>query len=114
MLKTYPCDAAASSDCSKVNNANQRDAQEYMVLSYAQNLGNKDNNAVDAVTFEKSWDTGNQKALKSGLSNVTDTAGIPSMLDYMGSFDISGNPSAEVAVIAEANVFNSVASFEFT
>ncbi|WP_246761158.1 hypothetical protein [Ralstonia solanacearum] len=120
MVTTYPCDTPASSSCPAVSVSGQpqpvqqRAAQIAMVLLFAQNLGQQGTNGQDETSFASTWSTGNKQNLKTGLANVTNTGGIPSMIQYMSTYPIAGAPNAAVAVIAEANIFNSVASFEFT
>ncbi|AMP72261.1 hypothetical protein UW163_22885 (plasmid) [Ralstonia solanacearum] len=118
MVQTYPCDTPASSTCPDVtvNNAQaqQRAAQQAMVLIFAKTLGQQGTNAQDAASFESTWSANDQQNLKQGLTNVTNTNGIPSMIKYMSTYPITGNPSAVVAVIAETNIFNSVVNYCFT
>jgi len=108
MMQTYPCNNSASVPCA----TNVRAAQESMVGVFAVVLGQQDPQAaVDAQTFETtSWTQQSQQELKNTLTQISETAGIPSMVQYMETYTNPGATGAAL-VIATANTVISVADY---
>jgi hypothetical protein len=110
MVKAIPCDVSADNSCGK----NQRNGQQAMILSFQANIakGSPDS-ATAAIAFEKIWSTKDQHDLKNALTNVSETAGIPSMIKYMASYTSNAAHGAPL-VIATANTLIAVTNYVYT
>lgn len=110
MVAEYPCNNNATTSCG----TNVRNDQLIMVGTYQIILGQKSPASAQAAAnlmASSGWSQ-TEDDLKNALMTVTETGGIPSMLEYMESYT---NPDASGAtlVIATANVVISVADFAF-
>lgn len=110
MVHNYPCDLPATQSCP----ANVRASQEALVLSFAVTIAKRDPAAAkQAQAFEAAWPLSSNKALKSALSNISGTAGIPAMVQYLETYTDPG-ASGGALVIATAGVLSTVASFVYS
>lgn len=108
MVAQYPCNTGSNTACP----TNVRNAQEAMVGTFAINLG-ANGAAAAAAAFEKTWPADSQSQLKNTLVTMSQSSGIPSMLQYLATYTNPGASGAAL-VIATANVLMTVAGFEYT
>jgi len=110
MVKAYPCDLPASQSCPD----QVRAKQQALVLEFALRIAKADpTQATQAQAFQTAFPASSQVALKKALSNISDTAGIPSMVKYLETYTFP-NVSGGALVIATSNTLISVADFVFT
>lgn len=110
MDKKYPCNLPASQSCG----TNVRASQEAMIASFALAIAKQDpSQATAAQTFETVWPASSQRALKSALTNISNTGGIPGMIKYMETYTYP-NVSGGALVIATSNTLISVADYVYT
>jgi len=111
----YTCDNNANTPCG----ANVRAFQEAMLIAFQSNVSTAStSDAASATSIQNPgtiWTDTTLGQIKSGLVNVSSTAGIPSMINYMATFNAYPvGISAGALTIAGANIIIEVADMVYS